>query len=182
MEEIILTLAKVAILVALDEPTDFNLTSALSEYPQLKEQGAVFVTLRKEGALRGCIGSLQAHRPLYRDIISNAQSSALRDSRFVPLRKEELPKIKIEVSLLSKPQKVDYKNQDDLKEKIRANIDGVVLEIDNHRATYLPSVWEELPKFDQFFGSLCLKAKLDKNCLAKHPNISIYQATKYKEK
>ena len=161
--------------------TNFDLSKAREEYPILNEKRAVFITLTKPNhELRGCIGSLIAHRPLYEDIISNAKSSALNDSRFKPLTKEEFKDINIEVSLLSKPIKVKYKDINDLKLKIRPNTDGVILEFDNHRATYLPSVWEQLSSFEQFFSYLCKKANLDKNCLEKHPKISIYQATKYK--
>jgi AMMECR1 domain-containing protein len=78
MQDILIGLAKAAILVALNQPEDFDLEGALRQYPQLKENGAAFVTIntRSNGHLRGCIGSLQAYRPLYKDIISNAQSAA----------------------------------------------------------------------------------------------------------
>jgi len=184
MEETIIALAKTAILVALNEPTDFNLTSARQNFPRLNQQGAVFVTLRTipNHKLRGCIGSLIAHRPLYKDIILNAQASALKDSRFKPLKKEELKDITIEVSLLSKPKPLEYKNREDLIKKIEPLRDGVTLTLGQHRATYLPSVWQELKDFDDFFGSLCLKAGLKKSCLNQHPKLESYQTTKYKEK
>ncbi len=182
MGEIFILLAKASIALSLGLETSFDLSKAREKYPILNEDRAVFITLTKPNhELRGCIGSLTAHRPLYKDIISNAKSSALNDSRFKPLSKEEFKNINIEVSLLSKPIKVEYKDINDLKFKIKPNIDGVILELDNHRATYLPSVWEQLSNFDQFFSYLCKKANLDKNCLEKHPKISIYQATKYKE-
>jgi len=183
MGEIFILLAKASIAVSLGMETDFDLSQAREKYPILNENRAVFVTLRKRDndELRGCIGSLIAHRALYKDIISNAKSSAFRDSRFKPLTKEEFKDINIEISLLSKPIKVIYKDIDDLKSKVKPNIDGVILELNNHRATYLPSVWEELSTFEQFFSYLCKKANLDKNCLERHPNISLYQATKYQE-
>lgn len=88
----IIALAKVAILVALNQPEDFNLENALKAYPALEKEGAVFVTINTEPneRLRGCIGSLEAHRPLYKDIISNAQAAALRDPRFPALTVKEL--------------------------------------------------------------------------------------------
>ncbi len=106
MNDVIIALAKAAILVALNQPEEFDLEHALKTYPSLEENGAVFVTINTEPneQLRGCIGSLQAYRPLYKDIISNAQAAALRDPRFPPLTLEELQHIKIEVSILSKPQ------------------------------------------------------------------------------
>jgi len=184
MNDIVIALAKAAILVALNQPENFDLENALKTYPALEENGAVFVTLNTEPneQLRGCIGSLEAYRPLYKDIISNAQSAALRDPRFKPLTLKELKDIKLEVSILSKPTPLEYSNTDNLKSKIVPFEDGVVLKLDGQHATYLPQVWEQLPKFDDFFSSLCLKANLGNNCLSSHPKISTYQVKKYKEK
>ena len=184
MNEIIIALAKTAILVALGLPENFDLEKALQQHPNLKENGASFVTITKasNGELRGCIGSLQAHRPLYKDIIFNAQSSALRDSRFKPLTKEEFKNIKIEVSILSTPKVITYTNSTDLKAKIEPFQDGVVLQLNGKQATYLPQVWEQLPKFDDFFLRLCQKAGLKSTCLLEHPKIMTYQVRKYKEK
>ena len=183
MNDIIIALAKAAILVALNQPEDFDLENALKNYPILEEDGAAFVTINKEPneQLRGCIGSLQAYRPLYKDIIMNAQAAALRDPRFAPLSVEELKEISIEVSILSKPQPLQYDDIDDLKSKVVPFEDGVVLKLDGKQATYLPQVWEQLPKFDDFFSSLCMKANLGSNCLSQHPEISTYRVQKYKE-
>ena len=153
MNEIVITLAKAAIYVALGKPDTFDLENALKHYPALNENGAVFVTIttKKDHRLRGCIGSLEAYRPLYKDIILNAQSAALHDPRFVPMKAKELDQISIEVSLLNKPVRVDYPDINALKKTIRPDIDGVILQYHTHRATFLPSVWEELPDFDDFF-------------------------------
>jgi len=184
MHDILIALAKASILVALNQPENFDLSKALEQYPELKENGAVFVTLntKKDDALRGCIGSLKAYQPLYKDIISNAQSAALRDPRFKPLSLEEFEHISIEVSILSEPQTVQYSDISDLKTKIRPLKDGVVLKHNGHQATYLPQVWEDLPTFDAFFGSLCQKAGLSSDCLSQHPDIAAYQVKDYKEK
>ncbi len=184
MNDILIGLAKAAILVALNQPENFDLQSALEQYPLLKENGASFVTLTTEpnDQLRGCIGSLQAHRPLYKDIISNAQSAALHDPRFNPLSIEELKHIKIEVSILSEPEPLAYKDADDLKKKIIPNEDGVVLKLNGRQATYLPQVWEQLPAFNDFFSTLCQKANLNADCLSQHPEIFTYHVKKYKEK
>jgi len=183
MNDVLIGLAKAAILVSLNQPADFNLSKALQEHPQLKDKGAVFVTLTKgkKERLRGCIGSLEAWRPLYKDVIANAQSAAFKDNRFRPLEKEELPDIKVEVSLLSKPVQLHYSDTNDLKKQITPKKDGVVLRYKNHRATYLPQVWEQLPTFETFFSSLCQKAKLPADCLKLHPRIDTYHVTKYKE-
>jgi len=183
MGEVVIGLAKAAILVALGLDSSFDLSEARKKYPELNQKGATFVTLttKRDDRLRGCIGSLEAYQPLYKDIISNAQSSALRDSRFAPLTPQEIESINIEVSILSKPQEISYMDADDLKSKVTPIKDGIVLELDNHRATYLPQVWEQLPTFETFFSSLCQKARLDKDCLSKHPKISNYRVTKYEE-
>jgi AmmeMemoRadiSam system protein A len=184
MGEITIQLAKAAIAVALGMDSSFDLDQALKTYPDLKKNGAVFITLTtgSQDQLRGCIGSLSAYQPLYKDIIANAQSAALRDPRFKPLSREELDKIKIEVSILSEPKPLAYHSTEDLKTKIRPNIDGVVLEYNGYRATYLPQVWEQLPEFDSFFSTLCQKAGLSGDCLKNHPDIKTYQATNSKER
>jgi len=183
MHEILIALAKAAILVALNQPENFDLTKALQEYPELKQNAATFVTLTtsSDDQLRGCIGSLEAYRPLYKDIISNAQAAALRDPRFNPLTLEELNNIKIEVSILTEPKVLTYTDENDLKEKLIPLRDGVVLKHNGRHATYLPQVWEQLPTFKPFLESLCQKAGLPSNCLSEHPEISIYQVKKYKE-
>ena len=183
MNDIIIALAKAAILVALNQPEDFDLENALKAYPMLEEDGAAFVTINKEPneQLRGCIGSLQAYRPLYKDIIMNAQAAALRDPRFMPLSSDELGQITIEVSILSKPQPLQYTDINDLKSKVIPLQHGVVLKLHDKQATYLPQVWEQLPKFDDFFSSLCMKANLSGDCLSQHPEISTYTVKKYKE-
>lgn len=184
MDDIIIQLAKSAIEVVLGLESSFDLEQTLKAYPVLEQNGAAFVTLtiNPNDQLRGCIGSLSAYQPLYKDIIANAQSAALRDPRFRPLSLDELSEVKIEVSILSKPKPLLYTTIEDLKTKILPNVDGVVLEYAGYRATYLPQVWEQLPQFESFFESLCQKAGLSGNCLEKHPDIKIYQVTKYKEK
>ncbi|MEA3433179.1 MAG: AmmeMemoRadiSam system protein A [Campylobacterota bacterium] len=184
MNDIVIALAKAAILVALNQPEDFDLEGALKAYPGLEEDGAVFVTINTEPneQLRGCIGSLQAYRPLYKDIISNAQSAAFQDSRFTPLTLEELNHIKIEVSILSEPKALEYSDLKDLESKVVPFQDGIVLKHDGKQATYLPQVWEQLPKFKDFFSNLCMKAGLPQNCLEQHPDILVYHVTKYEEK
>ena len=183
MNDTIIGLARAAIYAALDQPEDFDLEHALEAYPALKENGAAFVTLNKgaDGQLRGCIGSLHATRPLYQDIIANAQAAALHDPRFRPLASEELSQITLEVSILSKPEPVAYVDEEELKSKIVPFKDGIVLKHHGRQATYLPQVWEQLPDFDDFFSSLCLKANLDRACLSEHPEIWTYTVKKYKE-
>ncbi len=184
MTDILISLAKAAILVSLNQPDTFDLEHALKTYPALQENAAVFITINKGSneELRGCIGSLQAYRPMYKDIIANAQSAALRDPRFKPLTMDEFKDVKVEVSILSKPTILKYDDVKDLKSKITPLKDGIILKYQDKQATYLPEVWEDLPLFENFFSSLCQKANLTSDCLSLHPEISIYHATKYKEK
>ncbi len=154
-------------------------TKTLSkDNPQLLEQGAVFVTLTLDGELRGCIGSIIAHRSLLDDLIHNAKAAAFEDPRFPPLSEEEFSKIDIELSLLSMPKEIPYKDIEDLKSKISVNVDGVVLRDGNYQSTFLPQVWEQLPSFDLFFAHLCQKAGLGTDCLLNHPQIFTYQVEK----
>ena len=182
MGEIFIELAKASILLSLGMDSSFDLTKARENYPVLNQNGAVFITLTKNDRLRGCIGSLEAYRPLYKDIIANAKSSAFSDPRFAKLTLDEFKEIKVEVSLLSSPKVVEYKDISDLKSQIIPKQDGVVLTLGKYRATYLPTVWNSFNGFDEFFGSLCQKAGLSSNCLVHHPVIKLYQATKYEEK
>lgn len=148
---------------------------------KLDLNGATFITLTEKGQLRGCIGTLVAHRKLYDDIVSNAQSAAFNDPRFSPLTMDELEDITVEVSLLTQPQKIAYSDKNDLIQKIRPGIDGVILVLGHKQATFLPQVWEDLPDFNLFFSHLGLKAGIGHEPLSLHPDIYIYQVEKYKE-
>ncbi len=147
---------------------------------ELKEKRATFVTLNLHGQLRGCIGSLTPYRSLFDDIVSNAKAAAFNDPRFMPLDIDEFKHIEIEISLLTLPQEVYYQDINDLKNKIRVGVDGVILTLEGRRATFLPSVWEQLSDFDLFFVHLCQKAGLEGRCLNHHPKIEIYQTEKIK--
>ncbi|NPA74120.1 MAG: AmmeMemoRadiSam system protein A [Epsilonproteobacteria bacterium] len=184
MGEIYLLLARAAIAQSIGLEYDINLDEILQKYPSLKNEGASFVTITKGASesLRGCIGSLEAYRPLYEDIILNARAAALHDPRFPALTEREYDDIKVEVSILSKPKKLEYSDIEDLKKKITPFKDGIVLKLENHQATFLPQVWEQLPSFNLFFSHLCQKAALEPNCLERHPEIYTYKVEKYKEK
>lgn len=123
-----------------------------------KESGACFVTLEKNQDLRGCIGSIIAHRSLIDDLIQNARNSAFSDPRFQPLRKDEFEDLSINVSLLSVPQKMEFEDESDLLEQMRPSIDGIIIKDGGHQAVYLPSVWEQLPDKILFLDSLKIKA------------------------
>ncbi|HNW26458.1 MAG TPA: AmmeMemoRadiSam system protein B [Candidatus Gastranaerophilaceae bacterium] len=134
------------------------------KYPKvLDEKGACFVTLEKGDNLRGCIGSIIAHKPLIEDLISNAQNAAFSDPRFNPLREDEFDNLSIAVSLLSTPEKMFFKNENDLLSQIKPFVDGIIIKDGYHQAVYLPSVWEQLPEKSDFLNSLKVKAGLSAN-------------------
>jgi AmmeMemoRadiSam system protein A len=118
------------------------------------------VTLSQKGALRGCIGSLASTEPLAENVRHNAINAAFQDPRFPPLDSEELDQIAIEVSVLSPPAAVAYDDADDLLSRLRPGIDGVILRKGAASATFLPQVWKQLPRCQDFLSHLCLKAGL----------------------
>lgn len=139
-----------------------ELTVDYSTVPErLKENISCFVTLTIEDQLRGCVGHIQATQSLYLDVIENAIAAAFKDNRFAPLIADEFSKIKIEVSVLTKPMPLKFSSPDDLLKKLQPNIDGVIIKKGRKSATYLPQVWEELPDKKEFLSSLCLKAGLN---------------------
>lgn len=121
---------------------------------------ACFITIlqKSNNELRGCIGSIYPKQELYKDVIDNTLNATFRDPRFLPLEKEDLSKIKIKISILSIPKKIDYKNENDLKKKI--NHKGVILKKGIYSATFLPDVWHELSDPDSFLEHLSMKAGL----------------------
>lgn len=123
-----------------------------------EEYGASFVTLELNESLRGCIGSIIAHRPLIKDLIKNAHSAAFSDPRFRPLDISEFDKLKISVSLLSKPERMSFKDEDDLLNQLVPEKDGLIIRDGNHQAVFLPIVWEELPDKKEFLEQLKIKA------------------------
>ncbi|RMH17860.1 MAG: AmmeMemoRadiSam system protein A [Acidobacteria bacterium] len=128
--------------------------------PWLLAPGAVFVTLRRGGALRGCIGSLEAYRPLFEDLRANALAAAFHDPRFPSLRADELEDLEIEVSLLSPPEPLRFSSEEEALAQLRPGRDGVVLSYRGHRGTFLPQVWKQLPEPRRFLARLKEKAGL----------------------
>lgn len=142
--------------------------------PSLTALRACFVTLNTRGDLRGCIGTLQAHRPLVEDVAANAFAAAFRDPRFYPLATSEYPLLDIHISVLSPPEPMQVKNEADLMAQIRPQIDGLILEDGVHRGTFLPSVWESLPNPAEFLAYLKHKAGLPANHWSSNLKISRY--------
>lgn len=127
---------------------------------KLRDVTGCFITLRKGNALRGCIGYIEGVSPLYKAIADNAISAALKDYRFPPVAEDELSDISIEISVLTKPESFQYLNTDDLLNKIVPGVDGIILDYQGRRSTFLPQVWEELSDKVQFLEHLSRKAGL----------------------
>lgn len=151
----LLTLARNAIARALDAPT-----ARAPRHPALAAPGATFVTLRQREDLRGCIGSLEAHRLLRDDVEANARAAAFRDPRFPPLARVELDVTTVEVSLIGPSERLRARDEADALAVLRPEVDGVILEYGSHRATFLPQVWEQLPEPAEFLAALKRKAGL----------------------
>lgn len=149
--------------------------------PRFDAPGAVFVTLMLEGRLRGCIGSLEAYRPLREDLVSNAVAAATRDPRFPPLTADELSRVKIEVSLLSPPRPLAVQSEAAAIAAVRPRVDGVILEHGRQRATFLPQVWTQLPAPRDFFAHLKQKAGLPQDFWAPDLRLSTYTVRKWSE-
>jgi AmmeMemoRadiSam system protein A len=125
--------------------------------PILCEEGASFVTLTKQGNLRGCIGALEPYQSLAEDVREHAIAAAFQDYRFPPIQANEIMDIEIEISYLTRPEVLLYETPSDLLEQIRPNIDGVVIRDGRRRATFLPQVWEKIPNAEEFLEQLCMK-------------------------
>jgi len=147
----------------------------------LDAHGATFVTLTQQGDLRGCIGTLEAHRPLREDVEQNALAAAFRDPRFAPLVAAEFAITRIEVSLLSAPAPLPFAGEDDLLRQLRPGIDGVVLSWRGRRATFLPQVWDTFARPRDFIAALKHKAGLGPGFWADDIRVSRYAVDKFSE-
>lgn len=147
----------------------------------LLEPGATFVTLTQHGRLRGCIGSLEAWRPLGEDVADNAVSAAVRDPRFPPLEASELAETRVEVSLLSASEPIEFTDEADARARLRPGVDGVILTAAGRRGTFLPQVWDELPERGVFLDHLKRKAGLPASYWGPDVRLERYTVTKWKE-
>jgi len=148
----------------------------------LAESGACFVTLHKHGNLRGCIGSLLAHRSLGEDVAANARAAAFQDPRFPPLSSDEFAEIDIEVSVLSTPEEIFPTDETALKAMLRPGVNGLILEYGPHRSTFLPQVWEQLPTPEQFLAHLKQKGGLPADFWHADMRMSRYTVQSFTEK
>ena len=148
----------------------------------LRQHGACFVTLTQADGLRGCIGTLQAHRPLLEDIKANAVGAAFRDPRFSPLTVDEFPRTSVELSLLSALEPIRFEDEADAVAQLRPGVDGVVFEYGYHRSTYLPQVWEDLPNASEFLAHLKYKAGLPPDFWDAEVKLARYTVSKFRER
>lgn len=158
-----------------------RLAAAVAALPRLREPGAVFVTLTRDGQLRGCIGSLEAWRPLLDDVRDNAVAAALRDPRFAPLSAAELPLIRVEVSLLGPASPLVFGDEAAALAQLRPGRDGVILSCQGRRATFLPQVWEQLPERREFLSHLKRKAGLPGDFWSEALQLARYEVDKWRE-
>ena len=135
---------------------------AVAEYPApLRSIACTFVTLHKDAALRGCIGSLRAHRPLVSDVAWHAFAAAFSDARFNPVAHTELAALHIHISILSELEPVHFEHEIDLIASLRPGVDGVLIEAGGQRATFLPTVWASFPSGGDFLAALKKKAGME---------------------
>jgi AmmeMemoRadiSam system protein A len=155
----LLQIARDAIVQALESPR--RKVPVFGKLPdELMQKRATFVTLTIGGNLRGCIGMLEACRPLAEDVAANARAAAFEDPRFPPLTQTEFEKLEIHISILSPSEEMVFSSEDDLLRQIRPGVDGLILQEGFRRGTFLPSVWDELPQKELFWAHLKLKAGL----------------------
>ncbi|HET7649832.1 MAG TPA: AmmeMemoRadiSam system protein A [Gammaproteobacteria bacterium] len=126
----------------------------------LHKHRASFVTLKTNGDLRGCIGTLEPVRPLHADVAHNAYAAAFRDPRFMPVTPDEVAQLEIEISVLDSPEPIEVAGYRDLLAQLRPAVDGLIVEAGRRRATFLPSVWDTLPDPEDFVSHLWKKAGL----------------------
>lgn len=142
----------------------------------------VFVTLKIKEQLRGCIGSLAGHEPIWQGVRTHAVNAGFHDPRFPSLTAEELDRVRIEVSVLTEPLPLTYKDGDDLISRLHPHEDGVILRKGHASATFLPQVWEQLPDPADFLSNLCLKAGLSADTWRRTPlEVETYQVQYFEE-
>lgn len=156
-------------------------TAELPSPAWLDEPGATFVTLTKAGVLRGCIGSLEAHRSLRDDVLFNARAAAFNDPRFAPLSAEELNQVRVEVSVLGTPEPIHASSEAEALALLRPGADGLILQYGRQRATFLPQVWKQLPHPQAFLAQLKIKAGLPPDFWSDEIRLARYGVQKWSE-
>ncbi len=173
---VLLPLARAAI------ATQLGLSHTASEdLPWLKSSGACFITLTLGSRLRGCIGTLRAHRALVEDVKANAVAAAFRDPRFPPLAAGEFSSVALEISVLSALEPLRFSDEPDALRQLRAGVDGVVFEYGHHTGTFLPQVWEDFREPSDFLAHLKYKAGLPPDFWDEEVRLLRYTVHKWRE-
>ncbi|NYZ77227.1 AmmeMemoRadiSam system protein A [Candidatus Micrarchaeota archaeon] len=181
-KKFLLSLARKSIMHYLSTGSMLRLSPADVPSKKLVENGACFVTLKMGTELRGCIGTLEAHRPLFMDAIENAAASAFGDPRFYPLSMQESSKVKISISVLTEPKELPVSGPEDLLKKLVPHKHGLIIQQGVARATFLPVVWEELPEKERFLQHLSMKAGLSpEGWKSPRTKFFIYEAIEFSE-
>jgi len=155
--------------------------TASEDFPWLRQPGACFITLTSDKRLRGCIGTLQAHRTLLDDVKMNAVAAAFRDPRFKPLAPGEFTSVSLEISVLSALEPMTAADEQDAIQQLRPGVDGVVFQYGHHRGTFLPQVWESFSDPAEFLAQLRYKAGLPPDFWDSEVTLSRYVVTKWRE-
>ena len=176
----LLNLARHEITAKLKSGADLQRPDSLS--PAVYENRGCFVTLHQDKELRGCIGTIEPEQALIDNVSVNAANAAFRDPRFSPVTLEELAAIDIEISVLSQPVELTFKDGEDLKRQLKPGIHGVILSRDWHRSTFLPQVWEQLPEKEMFLRHLCQKGGMGGDCWkSTDTKVEVYTASYFSE-
>lgn len=177
----LLSLARSAIAEKLDDSNRPGSKIVVPELPILAAPGACFVTLTLAGHLRGCIGTLEPYRPLIEDVQANAVAAALRDPRFAPVDAEVFSKTRVEVSLLSSSVPLVFTDEADALQQLRPHLDGIILQSQGRRSTFLPQVWSQLPDPVEFLAHLKQKAGLSRDWWSPDLQLFRYEVQKWTE-
>jgi AmmeMemoRadiSam system protein A len=154
---------------------------ASEDAPWLKHDGASFITLKREGRLRGCIGTLRAHRALLEDVKANAVAAAFRDPRFKPLTADEYGGLSVEISVLSGLEPLRFTDERDALRQLRVGVDGVVFQFGHHHGTFLPQVWDDYKEPAEFLAHLKYKAGLPPDFWDIEVKLARYTVIKWRE-
>jgi AmmeMemoRadiSam system protein A len=159
-----------------------NLQRPASLSPAVFENRGCFVTLHQNQELRGCIGTIEPDQALIDNVAENAANAAFRDPRFSPVTLSEIDGINIEISVLTPPKELTFKDGEDLKRQLKPGIHGVILSRNWHRSTFLPQVWEQLPDKEMFLEHLCLKGGMGRDCWkSRKTKAEVYTASYFSE-
>ncbi|HNS95483.1 MAG TPA: AmmeMemoRadiSam system protein A [Polyangiaceae bacterium] len=181
-KQALLTLARTSVETWVRDHQRVPTDELVRKFPKLNTQRACFVTLRRDGQLRGCIGSLEPYRALVQDVRDNAVSAAMHDTRFRPVEASELSSLRYSLSVLDMPRPLQGVPPSQLPQYLSQHRPGVIIELRGRRSTFLPSVWEDLPDAKIFLSKLCMKQGAPSDCwMDAQARISTYGSINFGE-